>query len=76
MAKLTAKARNKIPKNDFGLAGERKYPMPDKAHAANAKARATQMVKKGKLSEASKEKIDSKANKVLGNKTLRGIMET
>ena len=40
--------------------------MPDKSHAANAKARATQMVKKGKLSPASKSKIDAKANKVLG----------
>ncbi len=68
MAKLTSKARNKIPKKEFGLPGERKYPMPDKSHAANAKARATQMVKKGKLSESAKEKIDAKANKVLGKK--------
>ena len=40
--------------------------MPDKAHAANAKARATQMEEKGKLSPSSKAKIDAKANKVLG----------
>lgn len=73
MAKLKTAKRNKLPKSDFGMPGERKYPMPDKSHAANAKARASQMVKKGKLSEASKEKIDSKANKVLGHKTLRGI---
>ena len=66
MAVLKAKTRNKLPKNDFGLPGERKYPMPDKSHAANAKARATQMVKKGKLSPASKAKIDAKANRVLG----------
>lgn len=65
MAKLTAKQRNKLPKSDFGLPGSGKYPMPDKAHAANAKARATQMVKKGKLSSASKAKIDAKANRVL-----------
>lgn len=50
----------------FGMPGERKYPMPDKSHAANAKARATQMVKKGKLSASSKAKIDAKANKILG----------
>jgi hypothetical protein len=49
------------------MPGERKFPMEDKAHAANAKARATQMVNKGKLSESSKAKIDAKANKVLGN---------
>jgi hypothetical protein len=73
MAKLTAAKRKKIPKSKFGMPGEKKYPMPDKAHAANAKARASQMVKKGKLSESSKEKIDVKANKVLGHKTLRGV---
>lgn len=75
MAKLTVKARKKLPKNDFGLPGEKKYPMPDKAHAANAKARATQMVKKGKLSKSAKDKIDAKANKILkvnAHKTLRG----
>lgn len=66
MAELSTKKRNKLPKKEFGLPGERKYPMPDKAHAKNAKARATQMVKKGKLSASSKAKIDAKANKVLG----------
>jgi hypothetical protein len=69
MAVLKAKARNKLKKSTFGLPGERKYPMPDKSHAANAKARATQMVKKGKLSPASKSKIDAKANKVLKGKS-------
>ena len=68
MAKLTAKKRNVLSKNEFALPGERKYPVNDKSHAANAKARATQMVKKGKLSEASKAKIDAKANKVLKGK--------
>lgn len=66
MAKLTAKSRRAIPSSKFGLPKERKYPEQDKPHAANAKARAAQMVKKGKLSESSKEKIDAKANKVLG----------
>jgi hypothetical protein len=68
MAKLTAVKRKKIPKSEFGMPGEKKYPMPDRAHAANAKARATHMVKKGKLSKASEEKIDAKANKMLGKK--------
>jgi len=49
MAVIKAKARDKMKKSTFGLPGERKYPMPDRAHAANAKARATQMEKKGKL---------------------------
>lgn len=68
MAVLKTAARNKLKKSEFGLPGERKYPLNDKAHAANAKSRATQMVKKGKLSESSKNKIDAKANKILGKK--------
>lgn len=68
MAKLKAAARKNLPKSDFGLPGSRKYPMPDKAHAANAKARATQMVSKGKLSESSAQKIRAKANRILGKK--------
>lgn len=72
MAVLTAKRRKEIPKAKFGLPGERKFPINDRSHAANAKARAAQMVKKGKLSEASKEKIDAKANKLLGKKKSKG----
>jgi hypothetical protein len=68
MAKLSGGARKKLPSSTFGLPGSRKYPMPDKAHAANAKARATQQVKKGNLSPASAAKIKAKANKKLGKK--------
>ncbi len=64
--KLTAAARKNIPVSKFALPGERKYPIPDKAHAANAKARATQQVAKGNLSPASAAKIRRKANAVLG----------
>lgn len=66
MAKLTSSARKKIPSSKFGLPGQKKYPMPDKSHAVNAKARATQMVNKGKLSPASAAKIKAKANNILG----------
>lgn len=66
MPKLTAKKRDEMPKSKFALPGKRAYPVNDKAHAANAKARSTQMVKKGKLSKGQKAKIDAKANKVLG----------
>ena len=62
MAKLTAKQRKGLPKSDFG---ERKFPMPDKSHAANAKARATQAVKAGRMSASTKAKIDAKANTIL-----------
>jgi hypothetical protein len=53
MSELKAKTRNALPDRAFGLPGSRKYPVQDKAHAANAKARATQMVKRGKLSSSS-----------------------
>jgi len=66
MAKLTTSTRKKLPSAVFGLPKSKKYPMPDKSHAANAKARATQMVNAGKLSASSKAKIDAKANKILG----------
>jgi hypothetical protein len=69
MAKLTTKRRNKLKGSTFGLPKERKYPMPDRSHAANAKARATQQVKKGNLRPAEKKKIDAKANKILGKKS-------
>lgn len=68
MATLTTKQRKKIPKSEFGIPSERKYPMPDKAHAINAKARASQMVKAGKLSKAEEKKIDKKADKIIGKK--------
>lgn len=66
MAKITEAVRNKLPKKAFGIPKQRKYPMPDKNHARNAKARASEMEHKGKLSAAEKKKIDAKADKVLG----------
>lgn len=63
---LTSKARARV--KTWGLPGEKKYPMPDKSHAANAKARASQQEAKGNLSASQKAKIDAKANKVLGKK--------
>jgi hypothetical protein len=68
MAKLTAKRRRKLPKSKFALPGSRRFPIHDRAHAANAKARATQMAKKGKISVSTKKKIHARANKVLRRK--------
>jgi hypothetical protein len=68
MAKLTASKKKAEPKGDFGLPEERKYPMPDAAHARNAKARASQMEHQGKLTGADKKKIDAKADRILGKK--------
>lgn len=68
MAKLTTKQRKKIPTGKFALPKERKYPVQDKAHAANAKARAQQQYDKGAMSKSTLSKIDAKANKVLKKK--------
>lgn len=67
MAKLVAAVRDKIPASKFGMPKQRKYPMPDASHAANAKARATQMVNKGKLSSSAAATIRKKANAILSN---------
>jgi hypothetical protein len=68
MSKLTTKARNRLPLTSFGLPGKRAYPMPDKAHAANAKARASQAVNAGRMSKSTQAKIDAKANRRLKGK--------
>jgi len=65
MAELKEKKRDSLKSSTFGLPEERKYPMPDKSHAANAKARASQQVKKGNLTKAEEAKIDRKADKIL-----------
>lgn len=67
MAKLTTKQRSNLPKTAFA-GPDKTYPVPDKTHAANAKARATQQVKAGNLSPSQAKKIDAKANKVLKGK--------
>jgi hypothetical protein len=67
MAKLTTKERNKLPASKFAGA-DRSYPVENKAHARNAKSRASQQYNKGNLSESEKNKIDAKANKVLKGK--------
>ena len=66
MGELSTKRRNAEPRSDFGLPEERKYPMPDKAHARNAKARASQQKKEGNLTASEKARIDRKADKILG----------
>lgn len=59
MAKLSTKARKAIPTSKFA-GPNRSYPVEDKAHARNAKARAAQFA-----SPSVKAKVDAKANKVL-----------
>ena len=69
--KLPTKTRNKLPASKFGMPGERKYPMPDRSHAANAKARASEMEHKGRISASTKAGIDRKADSVLGHKSVK-----
>jgi hypothetical protein len=65
VATLDEHDRDKLKSSQYGLPDERKYPMPDKSHARNAKARASQQAKAGNLSKADEQKIDRKADKVL-----------
>lgn len=67
MAKMTATKRKKLPASAFA-GPDKSYPVNDRAHAANAKARATQLEDAGKPSPSAKAKIDAKANKVLKKK--------
>jgi len=72
MAELSAKQRENLPAKDFGLPEKARtkddkkesgnYPMPDKAHARNAKARAAQQRKAGKLTTTEEERISRKAD--------------
>jgi len=65
MAELTEKKRDSLKSSTYGLPEERKYPMPDKSHARNAKARASQQKEKGNLTAGEKAKIDRKADRIL-----------
>jgi hypothetical protein len=64
MSKLTSTTRDKLPAKEFAGPG-RSYPVPDKAHAIDAKARASQAVKVGRLSAGQAAKITAKADKVI-----------
>ena len=66
MAKLSAASRKRLPKSDFGEPGKRSFPMPDKSHARNAKARASQQANAGRISKSTQAKIDAKADRKLG----------
>ena len=75
MAEMDASKREKLPSKDFGLPEKARtkeqkkesgnYPMPDKEHARNAKARAAQQQQSGRLTKSERERIDRKADKIL-----------
>ncbi|MDE2105138.1 MAG: hypothetical protein KGL39_48370 [Patescibacteria group bacterium] len=66
MGKVDAKERKEMPSKEFGEPGKKAYPMPDKAHARDAKARASEEEHKGKISKGEEAKIDRHADQVLG----------
>jgi len=65
MSELKAAKRNKLPAKAFAEPEKRAYPIEDKPHARNAKARASQAVKAGRTSKAEAGRIDRKADAVL-----------
>jgi hypothetical protein len=65
MAELNAEDRKKLPKSKFAEPDKKAYPIEDKPHARNAKARASQAVKAGRMSKAEETKIDRKADAVI-----------
>lgn len=67
MAKLTTAKRNSLPKSTFALPGQRKYPIPDRTHAINALARATQSG-----NPSIKAKVDAKVRSKFPNLTHVG----
>lgn len=67
MAVLNAARRKKIPNSEFGEPGERKFPMPDWQHAANAKSRAKQQFNKGRITRDEYDRIVARANRVMGH---------
>lgn len=67
MAKLATKARNALPASDFA-GPNRSYPVNDRSHATNAKARVTQAADAGRISKEVERRIDAKANRTLDRK--------
>jgi len=65
MTKLSESDRKKLPASKFAEPEKKAYPIEDATHAKNAKARASQAVKAGRMSKTEKAKIDKKANTVI-----------
>jgi len=73
MAKLTTAARKKLPTSTFALPG-RRYPLPDRSHAANALARVSQHgtpAEKAKVRAAVHRRYPTMGKKTVNLKTLR-----
>ena len=69
--KLTAAKRNGLPGGAFVFPGARKFPIMDRSHAANAKARAAHM---GGSVEATVDAAVARKYPDMGRKALLGQM--
>jgi hypothetical protein len=68
MTKLSKSDRDKLPADKFAEPQKRAYPIENAAHAKNAKARASQAVKAGRMDKSEENKIDKKADTVIKEK--------
>ena len=65
MSVLTAATRKRIPLADFAGPGE-SYPIEDRTHAGDAKARAKDALDAGKMTRAEYDRIVEMADRRLG----------
>lgn len=65
VATLSSAQRRRLPSNVYALPAQRKYPIPDKAHARNAKARASEAYHQGRISKAEYDRINARADLML-----------
>lgn len=69
---VSAKERKDLPKSKMGLPSQGKYPMPNRSHAANAKARAKQQLDAGHITSSEYNSIVAKANAILNASHSKG----
>ena len=62
---LSERQRDRLPDKAFGIPAERKYPMPDPDHAANAKGRAKTAKQRGEITATQYDAIVRKADRVI-----------
>ena len=65
MSKLSKSDRDALPASKFAEPDKRAFPIEDAPHARNAKARVSQAVHAGRMSQSEADKIDKKADQVL-----------
>lgn len=65
MSRLNQNERDRLQAKDFAEPSKRAYPIEDAAHAKNAKARASQAEKAGRISYRERAQIDRKADEAI-----------